>query len=177
MGQGSNSHLGVWGRRDSQQLCMMEAWANWKVMGRLTKKNKTSDSKEAGRRSRYKWWRLTHMHRHAQSERPPGTPEWPPPRSVSSPPLHRQRSLQIRWWQRDRELVTDRRRKRQQERKKKLKNNNITSKLENTHYFCVASVPPLGTRSGNGRNKRNREKRLQYLGQKALRALEKEFRI
>lgn len=64
-------------------------------------------------------------------------------------------------------------------RGKKLKNShhNITSKLENTHYFCVASVPPLGTRSGNGQNKRTREKRLQYLGQKALRALEKEFRI
>lgn len=52
-----------------------------------------------------------------------------------------------------------------------------TRKLQNTHYFCIASEPPLGTRSGNGRNKRNGEKWRQYLGQKALRALENEFRI
>lgn len=62
-------------------------------------------------------------------------------------------------------------------RGKRCKKNNNTRKLENTHYFCVASVPPLGTRSGNGQNKRNGEKQPQYLGQKALRALKKEFRI
>lgn len=89
----------------------------------------------------------------------PGTPEWPPPRSVSSPPLHMQRSLQSHWWDANRRgsvCVRERKQKATGEEEKQA--NKRTYKLQmivqNTHYLSIASLLPSGTRSGNSQNKK-----------------------
>lgn len=171
MGQGSNSHLCVWGRRDSQQVCMMEVWANWKVMGRLTKKKKQVTAKKPEEDCA-----INDGASHTCTDTHRANAHLGHLSGLLQEAFHLLLSIRNVHCRSADDRKTE---SLLQKRDAKLKNshNNITSKLENTHYFCVASAPPLGTRSGNGQNKRNREKRLQYLGQKALRALEKEFRI
>ena len=95
----------------------------------------------------------------------PGTPEWLPPRSVSSPPLRTQRSSPSHWWDARRrgreERVRERKQKATGEEEKQANRRTYELQMivQNTHYLCVASLLPSGTRSGNSQNKqRKREK-------------------